>query len=159
MDIFDQDLNGSGLRVGIVQSRYNKDICDGLAVNCLNELEKLGVEDQEIFHVTVPGSFEIPLALQKMAETREFDVLIALGAVIRGETYHFEVVSNECCAGISRVILDFGIPVVNAVLTTENLEQANQRYENKGKEAGRVAVEMANLVEKIEELADEDNEE
>jgi 6,7-dimethyl-8-ribityllumazine synthase len=109
--------------------------------------------------VTVPGALEIPLALQKLAESAQFDALIALGAVIRGETYHFELVSNESGAGITRIGLDFGIPVANAVLTTENDEQAVARMTEKGRDAARVAVEMANLAVALEQLGGDDDDE
>jgi 6,7-dimethyl-8-ribityllumazine synthase len=155
----DPILTGQGLRIGIVQARFNEDVCHGLLSACLAELKHLGVEDEDILHVTVPGALEIPLALQKMAETMQFDALVALGAVIRGETYHFELVSNESGAGISRVALDFGIPVANAVLTTENDEQAEVRMAEKGTDAARVAVEMANLSIALEELAETTEEE
>jgi 6,7-dimethyl-8-ribityllumazine synthase len=114
----------------------------------------LGVADEDVLHVTVPGALEIPFALQKMADTEQFDALIAIGAVIRGETYHFELVANESGAGISRIALDFGIPVANAVLTTDTDEQAEARMAEKGGEAARVAVEMANLAIALEELAE-----
>ena len=155
----DPNLTGQGLRIGIVQARFNEDVCHGLLSACLAELKHLGVEDEDILHITVPGALEIPLALQKMAETMQFDALVALGAVIRGETYHFELVSNESGAGISRVALDFGIPVANAVLTTENDEQAEVRMAEKGADAARVAVEMANLTIALEELAESPEEE
>ena len=132
---------------------------NGLTAACLAELKHLGVEDQDVLLVTVPGALEIPLALQKMAESGQFDALVALGAVIRGETYHFELVSNESGAGITRIGLDFGIPIANAVLTTENDEQAEVRMAVKGAEAARAAVEMANLVAAMEELADGADEE
>jgi 6,7-dimethyl-8-ribityllumazine synthase len=148
---FEADLDGRDLRVGIVQARFNDTVCAGLLDACLGELTKLGVQDEDILHISVPGALEIPLALQKLAETGQFDALIALGAVIRGETYHFELVSNESGAGITRVGLDFGIPVANAVLTTENDEQAEVRMAVKGAEAARVAVEMANLALTLEE--------
>jgi 6,7-dimethyl-8-ribityllumazine synthase len=151
---YDVNLDGEGLRVGIVQARFNEDVCHGLLAACLAELKHLGVADEDILHVTVPGALEIPLALQKMADTMQFDALIALGAVIRGETYHFELVSNESGAGITRVALDAGIPIANAVLTTENDEQAEARMAEKGADAARVAVEMANLTIALEELAD-----
>ena len=157
--LFETNLNGQGLRIGIVQARFNEDVCHGLLAACLAELKHLGVEDEDILQVTVPGALEIPLALQKMAETMQFDALIALGAVIRGETYHFELVSNESGAGISRVGLDFGIPIANAVLTTENEEQAEVRMAEKGADAARVAVEMANLAIALEELAESTEEE
>ena len=148
------DFQGAGLRIGIVQARFNEDIGHGLLAACLRELNNLGVVDEDILHVTVPGALEVPLALQKMAETEQFDALIALGAVIRGETYHFELVSNESGAGITRIGLDFGIPIANAVLTTETDEQAEVRMQEKGADAARAAVEMANLIAAMEELAE-----
>ena len=154
---YESNLTGAGLRIGIVQARFNADVGHGLLSSCLAELKHLGVSDEDVLHVSVPGALEIPLALQKMAETQQFDALIALGAVIRGETYHFELVSNESGAGITRVGLDFGISIANAVLTTENDEQAEARMAEKGADAARVAVEMANLLIALEELqADED---
>lgn len=148
------DFQGAGLRIGIVQARFNEDIGHGLLAACLSELDNLGVADEDILHVTVPGALEVPLALQKMAETEQFDALIALGAVIRGETYHFELVSNESGAGITRIGLDFGIPIANAILTTETDEQAEVRMQEKGADAARAAVEMANLIAAMEELAE-----
>lgn len=156
---YEPDLNGESLRIGIVQARFNEDVCHGLLAACLAELKHLGVADEDILHVTVPGALEIPLALQKMAETEQFDALIALGAVIRGETYHFELVSNESGAGITRIGLDFGLPIANAVLTTENDEQAEVRMAEKGADAARVAVEMANLSIVLEELGQAPEEE
>ncbi|TFW22249.1 6,7-dimethyl-8-ribityllumazine synthase [Massilia arenosa] len=154
---YESSLSGDGLRIGIVQARFNADVGHGLLSACLAELKKLGVADEDILHVTVPGALEIPLALQRMAESQQFDALVALGAVIRGETYHFELVSNESGAGITRVGLDFGIPIANAVLTTENDEQAEVRMAQKGTDAAQVAVEMANLMIALEELqADEE---
>ncbi|HTH44732.1 MAG TPA: 6,7-dimethyl-8-ribityllumazine synthase [Oxalicibacterium sp.] len=151
---YDMNMDGQGLRIGIVQARFNEDICHGLLAACVAELKHLGVADEDVLHVTVPGALEIPLALQKMADTMQFDALIALGAVIRGETYHFELVSNESGAGITRVTLDAGIPIANAVLTTETDEQAEVRMAEKGADAARVAVEMANLSIALEDLAD-----
>jgi len=153
---YETNLSGEGLRVGIVQARFNEDVCHGLLSACLAELKHLGVADEDVLHVTVPGALEIPLILQKMAESQQFDALIALGAVIRGETYHFELVSNESGAGITRIGLDFGIPIANAVLTTENDEQAEVRMAVKGADAARVAVEMANLSIALEELSQDD---
>ena len=154
---YESNLTGAGLRVGIVQARFNADVGHGLLSSCLAELKHLGVSDEDVLHVTVPGALEIPLALQKMAETQQFDALIALGAVIRGDTYHFELVSNESGAGITRVGRDNGMAIANAVLTTENDEQAEARMAEKGADAARVAVEMANLLIALEELqADED---
>ena len=156
---YETNLTGEGLRIGIVQARFNEIIGQGLLSACLAELKQLGVADQDVLHVTVPGALEIPLILQKMAECEQFDALIALGAVIRGETYHFELVSNESGAGITRIGLDYGIPIANAVLTTENDEQAVARMAVKGCDAARVAVEMANLAQALEELQDAGEEE
>lgn len=152
--MYEANLNGQGLRIGIVQARFNEDVCHGLLSACLAELKHLGVADEDVLHVTVPGALEIPLALQKMAQTQQFDALVAIGAVIRGETYHFELVSNESGAGITRVGLDFDIPVANAVLTTDTDEQAEARMVEKGTDAARVAVEMANLAIALNELAE-----
>lgn len=153
---FESNLAGEGLRIGIVQARFNADIGHGLMSSCLAELKRLGVADEDILHITVPGALEVPLALQKMAETQQFDALIALGAVIRGETYHFELVSNESGAGITRIGLDYGMPIANAILTTENDEQAEARMAEKGADAARVAVEMSNLLFALEELQAEE---
>ena len=155
---FESNLAGEGLRIGIVQARFNADIGHGLLSSCLAELKRLGVADEDILHITVPGALEVPLALQKMAETQQFDALIALGAVIRGETYHFELVSNESGAGITRIGLDYGIPIANAILTTENDAQAEARMAEKGSDAAKVAVEMANLLMALEELHPEEEE-
>jgi 6,7-dimethyl-8-ribityllumazine synthase len=158
---YQPNLDGDGLRIGIVQSRFNEPVCNGLVDACVEELERLGVVGEDVLLVTVPGALEIPLALQKLAESGQFDALIALGAVIRGETYHFELVSNESGSGISRIALDFNLPVANAVLTTENDEQALARMVEKGRDAARVAVEMANLTSALDQLAQdsEDDEE
>lgn len=141
------NLDGKDLSIGIVMSRFNPVVCEGLRDACLAELLALGVAPQDIVLVTVPGALEIPLTLQTMAmsEDDDFDALIALGAVIRGETYHFELVSNESGAGVTRVGLDAGIPIANAILTTETDEQAEVRMAEKGRDAARVAVEMVNL--------------
>jgi 6,7-dimethyl-8-ribityllumazine synthase len=154
---YESNLDGEGLRIGIVQARFNATVGQGLLSSCLAELSRLGVADEDILHVTVPGALEIPLALQQMAQTQQFDALIALGAVIRGETYHFELVSNESGAGITRIGLDYGMPIANAVLTTENDEQAEVRMAEKGADAAKVAVEMANLVLALEELQAEED--
>jgi len=151
--ILEPIMTGAGLRIGVVQARFNEGIGQGLLSACLAELIRLGVAPEDVLHVTVPGALEIPLALQKMAETEQFDALVAIGAVIRGETYHFELVANECGAGITRVGLDFGIPIANAVLTTENDTQAAARAPIKGADAAQVAVEMANLAIVLEDLA------
>jgi 6,7-dimethyl-8-ribityllumazine synthase len=149
------DLAGADLRIGIVHSRFNEPVCLALRDACVRELLNLGVLSEDILIATVPGALEIPFALQKMAEAEQFDALIALGAVIRGETYHFELVSNESAAGMSSVGLRFEIPIANGVLTTEDDAQAEARCDEKGRDAARVAVEMANLASRLEDLAAE----
>ncbi|MGJ7579077.1 6,7-dimethyl-8-ribityllumazine synthase [Variovorax sp. RHLX14] len=139
-------LDGKGLRIGIVQARFNADITDSLAEACLAELSALGVADSDIDHVLVPGALEVPVALQALAERGGYQALVALGCIIRGETYHFELVANESGASVSRIALDYGLPIANAILTTENLEQAVARQTDKGRDAARVAVEMARLL-------------
>ena len=139
-------LDGRKLHIGIVQARFNESITNTLAAACRAELLRLGVQEQHIRHVLVPGALEVPLALMALAERDEFDALIALGCIIRGETYHFELVANESGAGVSRVSLDYGIPIANAILTTEDLEQAIARQTEKGRDAAYVAVEMAQLL-------------
>ena len=139
------DLNGQDLRVGIVQARFNEEHCVALTTACIEELIKLGVTQADIKLVTVPGALEIPFALQKLAETGGFDGLVALGAIIRGETYHFELVSNESAAGITRICLESGLPIANGVLTCETDEQAQVRALVKGADCARAVVEMANL--------------
>jgi 6,7-dimethyl-8-ribityllumazine synthase len=143
------NLEGKGMRVGIVLSRFNSDIGDGLLSACHAQLLKLGVADEAIVLATVPGALETPAVLQAMANTHKFDALIALGAIIRGETYHFEVVANESARGISEVQLHTGVPVANAILTTEDDDQALARMSIKGAEAASVAIEMANLLKQI----------
>jgi len=139
-------LDGKGLRIGIVQARFNADITDALASACRSELAALGVGADDIDHFLVPGALEVPLALQALAARKRYDALVALGCIIRGETYHFELVANESGASVSRVALDHRIPIANAILTTENLEQAVARQTDKGRDAARVAVEMARLL-------------
>ena len=143
------DLDGRGLTIGIVQARFNEGITNALRDACLAELAALGVAEDDITVVTVPGALEVPVALRALAETEDYDALIALGCIIRGETYHFELVANESGAGVSRVALDAGLPIANAVLTTEDLPQAIARQSEKGRDAARVAVEMARLLEDL----------
>ena len=143
--ILDIDLTGQDFRIGIVQARFNESHCVALSNACIKELIELGVAQEDIRLVTVPGALEIPFALQKLAQTGEFDGLVALGAVIRGETYHFELVSNESAAGITRVSLDSGLPIANGVLTCDTDEQANVRVEVKGADCARAVIEMTNL--------------
>jgi len=146
---YHSDLNGSGLKIGIAMSRFNIDICEGLLGACITELLKCGVAKDDIFLATVPGALEVPLALQKMAKSGKFDALVALGAIIRGETYHFELVANESGSGVTRVMLDSGMPIANAILTTEDQDQAEVRMAEKGADAARVVIEMVNLLKKI----------
>jgi len=141
----DSNFDGKGLRIGIVTARFNNDVCGGLLLACRDELKRLGVQDADVLLTSVPGALEIPLVLQTMAKSGRFDALIALGAIIRGETYHFELVSNESGSGVTQVGLDFGIPIANAILTTENDDQALVRMQEKGSDAAKVAVEMARL--------------
>lgn len=154
VEVLEPEWDGNGIRVGVVQSRFNAAIVEGLRAACVEELLALGVADEDVLVVTVPGALEIPLALQKLALTNEFDALIALGAVIRGETYHFDLVANESAAGVSRVGLEFSIPIANAILTTEDEAQAHARMQEKGRDAARVAVEMVNLTHALQGLAE-----
>lgn len=156
---YPSNMDGEGLRVGIVQARFNEAICEELRQACMAELESLGIEGEDTLLVTVPGALEIPLALQKMAESGQFDALIALGAVVRGETYHFELVANESGAGITRVGLDFNVPIANGVLTVDTDEQAHARTREKGRDCARAAVEMANLVAALDSLRGAQDEE
>src|SRR5262245_28998919 len=142
-------LNGEGLVVGIVQARFNAALTDKLTEACRYELAALGVADRHVTHVTVPGALEIPVTLKAMADSDDFDALIAIGCVIRGETYHFELVANESGAGVTRVALDHQIPVANAILTVDTEAQGWARVEEKGRDAARVAVEMANLLSEL----------
>ncbi len=143
------DLVGEDLRIGLVQARFNQDLTNRMAAACLEELERLGVASRHITHVTVPGALEVPLALQAMAASKNFDALVALGCVIRGETYHFELVADQSGAGVMRVALDHGLPVANAILTVESTAQAEARVLDKATDAARVAVEMVNLLEDL----------
>jgi len=143
-------LDGSSLAIGIVQARFNAEITGRLAETCIAELKALGVAENNIRHVTVPGALEVGVALDVMATSDQYDALIALGCIIRGETYHFELVSNESGAAVTRVSLDNQLPIANAILTVENEEQARVRAEVNGREAARVAIEMANLMEALQ---------
>jgi 6,7-dimethyl-8-ribityllumazine synthase len=134
------------LRVGIVLSRFNPEIGELLLQGAIRALEDAGVSDNALTVVTVPGALESPLALQRMAQSGRYDALVALGAVIRGETYHFEIVANESAAGVSSVQLDSGIPIGNGILTTDTDEQARGRAMVKGRDAALAALEMANLL-------------
>jgi len=142
-------LEGDGLVIGIVQARFNSALTEKIAQACRAELAALGVAERHLTHVTVPGALEIAVALKAMADSDDFDALVAIGCVIRGETYHFELVANESGAGVTRVALDHQIPVANAILTVDSEAQAWERAEDKGRDAARVAVEMANLLSEL----------
>ncbi|MDT8364283.1 MAG: 6,7-dimethyl-8-ribityllumazine synthase [Nitrosomonas sp.] len=152
------ELDGSGLNIGIVMSRFNLDAAEGLLGACTAELTRLGVNEADMMLVTVPGALEIPLAMQKLALTDRFAGLIALGAVIRGDTYHFEVVANESARGLITVGLEFDICIANGILTTNTEDEAIARMSQKGTEVARVAVEMANITSRLDEIAEDDQE-
>lgn len=143
------NLDGKKLVIGIVQARFNESITNALAEACVRELTVLGVDKKNITQVKVPGALEVACALQALAESDKYDALIALGCIIRGETYHFELVANESGAAVTRLALDYQLPIANAILTTENLMQAQARQHEKGIDAARVAVEMANLLDHL----------
>ncbi len=142
---------GEGRRIGIVLSRFNPVIGDALLAGALKALAEAGVADDALTVVTVPGALEAPLALQRMAQSSDYDALIALGAVIRGETYHFEIVANQSAAGVAAVALDFGIPIGNGILTCDTDAQAKARMDIKGQEAALAALELANLFDLIDD--------
>jgi 6,7-dimethyl-8-ribityllumazine synthase len=148
----DRRLDATGLRIGIAMARFNEEVGEGLLSSCTAALRKHGVKDSDVLIVTVPGALELPLALQKLAQSRRFDALIALGAVIRGETYHFEIVSNESASGIMSVQLDTGIPVANGVLTCDTDDQAAERMQQKGADCAEATIEMVNLLRAIDAL-------
>ncbi len=150
---FEPVLNGENLRIGIVMSRFNINIGEGLLAACTTALRKQGVDDSNILLATVPGALEIPAVLLKMAYANQFDALIALGAVIRGDTYHFEVVANESARGIMQVQMETEIPVANGVLTTDTEDQAIERMSRKGIDAALAALETGNLLIKLEEYS------
>jgi 6,7-dimethyl-8-ribityllumazine synthase len=149
IETIEPDHQGEGLAVGIVMSRFNAAVSEGLLAGCTSTLIKHGVLPENIRIVTVPGALEAPLVLQRMAQSGDFDALVALGAVIRGETYHFEIVANESCSGITSVQLETGVPIANGILTTENDDQALARMMEKGADCARAAIEMANLLKKL----------
>lgn len=157
IDVFDAGTTGEGLRIGVVQARFNEPVCVALREACVEELGRMGVAADDVFVCTVPGALEIPVALQHLARTGAFDALVAIGAVVRGETYHFEVVSDRSADGVMKVSLDHGVPIANAILTVDTDEQAQARMHVKGVEAARVAVEMANLAASLATLSGDDD--
>ena len=150
MKRIEPDRDGAKRRVAIVQARFNPSIGKGLLAGALRALKEAGVADDRITVVTVPGALEAPLALQRLAQSGNFEALVALGAVIRGDTYHFEIVANESAAGVTSVALEFGIPVGNGILTCETDAQAEARMDQKGYEATLAAIEMANLLRAVD---------
>ena len=144
-----EKLDGKKLVIGIVQARFNESVTNALAEACKQELAALGVDEKNITHVRVPGALEVPCALQALAESEKYDALVALGCIIRGETYHFELVANESGAAVTRLALDYQLPIAHAILTTDNLVQAQARQEEKGRDAARAAIEMANLLNEL----------
>lgn len=156
IDTITPDLDGAEMRIGIVQARFNAWAGEGLLAACLRELANLGVDEDDITVLTVPGALEVPLALATLAATADFDALIGLGCVIRGETFHFEIVAEQSAAGLARVSLDHHVPVINGILTTESDAQAQARLAEKGTDAARVAIEMANLMWALEEDGGDD---
>lgn len=156
IDFIAPDLDGTGLRIGIVQARFNQWAGEQLLSACVGQLIELGVDEDDITHVTVPGALEIPLALARLAQAGDFDALVAIGCVIRGDTRHFEIVADESAAGVARVALDYRIATANAILTTDTEDQARARTTEKGRDAAKVAVEMANLCWALDEAGDED---
>jgi 6,7-dimethyl-8-ribityllumazine synthase len=146
------NFSGDGRRVAIVLSRFNGEIGELLLAGALRALAEAGVAERDQLVVTVPGALETPLALQRIAQTGDFDALVALGAVIRGDTYHFEIVANESASGVASVQLEFGIPIGNGILTTDTDLQARERADAKGYEAARAALELTNLQDAIDEV-------
>lgn len=142
---------GAGRRVAIVLSRFNPAIGEGLLSGALRALAEAGVADDDVLIVSVPGALEVPLALQRLAQGGDYDALVALGAVIRGETYHFEIVANESASGVSGVMLEFGTPIGNGILTCETDAQAEARMDTKGYEAAQAALELANLSDALDD--------
>ena len=159
VDVIERNMDGKNLQIGIVVSRFNEYAGKELYAACLEELKRRGVKEKHITKVTVPGALETPLVLSKLAGTGEYDALIALGAVIKGETYHFELVAEESARGVSRVALEYGIPIANGILTCYSDEQCKERTKIKGTDCAQCAVEMANLVAEfpiIDEFEDDD---
>jgi 6,7-dimethyl-8-ribityllumazine synthase len=146
---YEPGLNGAGLKVGVIMSRFNIDVCEGLLSACTSTLLKQGVAATDIRIATVAGALEVPLVAKKMAESGQYDAIVALGAVIRGDTYHFEIVSNEMASGITRVTLDTGVPIANGILTTNTDHQATERMTEKGRDVALCAIEMANLLKAL----------
>ena len=153
-NIYEGNLVGSGLKVGIVVGRFNEFITSKLLSGAQDALIRHGVSETDVDLAWVPGAFEIPLVAQKMANSKKYDAVITLGTVIRGSTPHFDFVCNEVAKGVSKITLSTGIPVIFGVLTTDSIEQAIERAGtkagNKGWDSATVAIEMANLCRSFE---------
>ncbi len=153
MTTFSAAPDGSGRRVGVVAARFNESITSKLVEGAIAGLAKYGVTEDRVDVAWVPGAFEIPLVARRLAATGRYDALICLGAVIRGDTAHFDLVANEAARGIAQVALETGVPLVFEVLATETLAQAEARaggaHGNKGWEAAEVALEMACLLDAL----------
>ncbi|MBO8136598.1 MAG: 6,7-dimethyl-8-ribityllumazine synthase [Desulfotomaculum sp.] len=151
--VFEGKLNGQGLKIGIVVGRFNEFISSKLLSGAMDSLVRHGVDEKDVDVAWVPGSFEIPLLAKRMAESKKYDAVICLGAVIRGSTPHFDYVSAEVSKGVAKVGLETGVPTIFGVLTTDTIEQAIERAGtkagNKGWEAAQSAIEMANLLRTI----------
>jgi 6,7-dimethyl-8-ribityllumazine synthase len=138
------------LKVGVVSSRFNEKVVRELCDACINKLEIEGVLSNNITHESVPGALEIPIMLDSFARQKIFDVLIGIGAVIRGETYHFEIVSDQSANGLLHLQLNYHVPIINAIITTNSSDEAFARTKIKGEEAALGAIEMAELVRKYD---------
>ena len=145
------NVQGVDRRVAVVLSRFNPEVGERLLEGALRALREAKVKDDDVLVVTVSGALETPLALQRLAQTGDYDALVALGAVVRGETYHFEIVANQSASGVSSVALEFGIPVGNGILTTDTDAQALERAASKGYDAAQAALELATLLDAIDE--------
>ena len=159
MNIYEGKLTGNGLKFAIVVARFNEFITSKLLNGALDVLKRHEVADENISVAWVPGSFEIPLVAKKMAESKKYDAVICLGAVIRGATSHYDYVCNEVSKGVAQVGLTTGVPTIFGVVTTENIQQAIERAGtkagNKGSDAAASAIEMANLLRNLNEVQNE----
>ncbi|CAN5286095.1 6,7-dimethyl-8-ribityllumazine synthase [soil metagenome] len=155
IDYIPADHDGAGLRVGIVRSRGKDELTKAIQSACLAELVNIGVDKSDIVCASVPGVLDLPFALAQMAVSDQFDALVGIGCVVRGETYQFEVTAGESARGIADVSLRHGVPIANAVLIVDTEEQARSRAAGKGAEAARIAVELTNLTLALAELDDE----
>ena len=149
--VYPVDDDGRDLTIGIVVGQFNPEVGEAMLAACVAELVRLEVAPENMTIAGVPGALEIPITLQRLADSERFDALIALGAVIRGETYHFEIVANESASGITAVQLESSVPIANGILTCDTEEQIAERIEQKATDCAQVAVQMARLLEAIDE--------